>query len=105
MTLPGFLTAAAASWTILSCLVAVPIGRAMRRADDAQRVQYPPPVPPTVNWLPLLPPVPPPARSADDAAWLSVWPSALDDDELTDLEFVSLIASTWDWPDTEDADQ
>ena len=92
MSLPGFLTAAAASWTILSCLVAVPIGRAMRRADDAQRVQYPPPVPP-------------PARREPDAAWLSVWPSVVDDDELTDLEFVSLIASTWDWPDTEDADQ
>jgi hypothetical protein len=45
----------------------------------------------------------PPPVPESDRAWLSPWPSAVDDAALTDLEFVSLIATTWEWPDTEDA--
>lgn len=56
---------------------------------------------PSPSWTDLTveqPPVPEP-----DAEWLAVWPDAVDDDALCDAEFVSLIATTWDWPDREDA--
>ena len=98
MTLPGFITAAAGAWAVLAGLggftwafVVTRLKRRTQRIDGA----YP-------DCIPVRPRI---TQAGVDATWLAAWPSVVDDDELTDLEFVSLIASTWQWPDTEDADQ
>ena len=79
----GYVFAAAGAWLALSCVIALPIGRAMKRADDTQRATYPPPVPAP--------------RAADDAAWLDAWPTEVDEDALINAEFVSMISAAWHW--------
>jgi hypothetical protein len=59
------------------------------------------PDPTWTDWTLSQPPVP--TQAEVDAAWLADQPCAVDDDALCDAEFVSLISTTWQWPDTEDA--
>ena len=62
MNLAGLLTAAAGAWIAASAVVAVPIGKAMSKADRQTDPEFE-----VVNWLPFLPPVPP---SRSELAWL-----------------------------------
>jgi hypothetical protein len=45
----------------------------------------------------------PPITQADvDSTWLSIWPDEVDEADLLNRQFVSLISAEWDWPDAED---
>lgn len=85
ITLNQWLLIAGASWTILACVVALPIGRAMAKAGATEAAEH-------VNWLPFLPPVPPSPRQWDEA-WLDIWPVAASDDEETRLRFDQIVAA------------
>lgn len=98
MTTVDLLARIAEVWLVISVAVGGAYAVAMarrnqRRADVVRRPSYPPPVPHA-----------PVKRVEIDAAWLDRWPSAVDDADLLNAEFTSLISTTWQWPNTaEDA--
>lgn len=81
-------------WSVLACIVAGAYAVAMCRLKRRREQSF-------TDWTLDQPPVP--TQADIDATWLSAWPSAVDDDALCDAEFVSLISTTWEWPDREDA--
>lgn len=62
------------SWTVVGFVVAVPVGRAIRRADEAceRGRQYPPPVAERITVIRELPEVPP---TRTELAWLADQPA------------------------------
>lgn len=75
MSLTTIILIAGASWSILSISVGIPLGRSIKRADDAQPAAYPPPVP----WPMKRPPI---TQADVDATWLDPWPT----DDVDTLE-------------------
>ena len=65
---PAAWTLGLALWCVVAAIVALLLGLAakrLKRAEPVKRPAYPPPPPPTVvNFIPVLPPVPP-SRRAD----------------------------------------
>jgi hypothetical protein len=92
MSLLDYMAAAAGGWLILAalggtgwCVLVTAYKRRTRRIVGP----YPPEVPA---------PVTPPITQADiDSTWLTPWPTAVDEDDLMNREFVSLISAAWDW--------
>jgi hypothetical protein len=83
----GWICVVVGSWTVLACVVALPIGKAMSRAD---RKQYPPEVPERVNWLPVLPAVPP---TRSELAYLRDQPAEILTGDDLRLRFEDVINS------------
>ena len=87
LTLPDWLLIAGASWTVLACVVAVPIGRAMKHADaraaDRTAAVH-------INWMPVLPPVPP---TRSELAWLRDQPAEILAGEDLRMRFNDVINS------------
>jgi hypothetical protein len=81
LSLNEWLLIASASWIILACVVAVPIGRAMNKAEAVEAAEE-------VNWLPFLPPVPLP-----DSQWLDAWPTDASDTGEMRLRFDQIVAA------------
>jgi hypothetical protein len=78
MSLTEWVLVAGSSWAILSVSVGIPIGRAMKLADDTQLAQYPPPVP--------APATPPFSQTVPDASWFDGMPvDVLSDDAVHSL--------------------
>lgn len=81
LTLPDWLLIAGASWAVLACVVAVPIGRSMKHADARDAAEH-------VNWIPILPPVPQP-----ESRWLDAWPTNASETGEMRLRFDQIVAA------------
>ena len=82
MTAAGYVTAGLGAWLIFATCMALPIGKAMSRADRTQPAAYPPPVPPS-------------KPREDDSLWLEIWPDAADEQAAIDSEFHFMITSEY----------
>lgn len=91
---PGeWLMVALASWVILSTVIAVPIGRALRSRPEPEAIvpaTYPPPPPPSVRWQEYLPPVP-----LSEAQWLAAWPADVLSDNEISVRFQATVTEGW----------
>lgn len=83
MSLFTIVLIAGASWAILSISIGLPLGRAMKLADDTQRAQYPPPVPPSVT--------PPLTQAIPDSSWFDGMPVEILSDDAVHSLFDRLI--------------
>jgi hypothetical protein len=92
MSLLDFCAAAAGGWLILAALGGTsgasssrPTSAALAASSGHTRPQVPAPVTPPITQADI------------DSTWLTPWPTAVDEDDLMNREFVSLISAAWDW--------